>query len=364
MRILATSPLCDWSREPREAPPLSVSRFGQVAVVGAPNAGKSSLVNALLDRKFAIVSRKQQATRKRVAGILTVGDAQVALVDTPGLFPPRLHDRLARPFPELVTSTVQSLEEHDHILFVADLARRPGPDVDFALSTLAGFGGDRLSLVLSKTDLIGGSEDARQRAAAAEALFMGKAKFSRVFRVSTERPWTFAPLREHLLAHARLGSPWQYPSNQVGDITAGDAACEALRERLLNFCHTEVPYVSAVDVASWECTPHDGRLHIVLRVLVPRLKLQEFVVGRDGSTIRCIRESTQVALEKLFSCSVSLVVKVVVKERVQAAGTDGGAFSAGQMPAQAALARSLPVEDVLAENLEDLDEPGNFSTKT
>ncbi len=326
------------------APPAG-ALFSRIAVVGAPNAGKSTLVNALVGCKVAMVSRKKQATRRRATVVLTDADlgAQLAFVDTPGLFPPEEGDRLRRPFSGLVAGTLSSLEDGvDHVLFVADAAKNlvAGEASTFALEALARAlrslpGPVGCTLVLTKMDLLAGAPGGQELASKREAALLraldrppGSVPVFRVSRANSGSPAAVAPLRAHLLAGARPG-PWEYPSNMLADMLAEDFAVEVVRERIYHNLHSEVPYICEQVKAGWLCRP--SGIDIFQTILAPSKGVVGAIVGKGGETISRIRESSEVALSAQFRMPVRLHLTVKDKpeemKRV-ASKADGGEFAA------------------------------------
>lgn len=341
-RVEATDPVTT-GKAPVAPPDGSV--FSRVAVVGAPNAGKSSLINSLVGCKVAMVSRKKQATRRRATVVLTDVDrgAQLAFVDTPGLFPPEENHRLRRPFSGLVAGTLSSLEDGvDHVLVVADAARSlvPGGAPTFALEALAKVlrslpGSVGCSLALTKMDLLADLPHGRDLASRREASLLGALGRPPgsvpVFRVSgahSGSPAGTAQLKSHLLASAPPG-PWAYPSNMLVDMLAEDFAAEVVRERIYHNLHSEVPYMCEQTKDGWLCRP--SGIDIFQTILAPSKGVVGAIVGKGGETITRIRESSEVALSAQFKMPVRvhLTVKVKPEEMKKVASkADGGEFAA------------------------------------
>ena len=249
------------------------TRAGFVAVIGAPNAGKSTLVNGLVGQKVAIVSGKPQTTRARLMGIAIEGDAQVVLVDTPGIFEPKR--RLDR---AMVAAAWTGAQDADLILFVIDAAAGIKADVERIVASL----GDRkqpLILVLNKIDLV--SKGALLGLATDLTARLNPDK---VFMVSAADGDGVADLKRALAAAMPQG-PWLYPEDEVSDATDRMVAAELTREQVVNQLHQELPYATAVETESWEDQP-DGSTVINQQILVERDSQKGIVIGKGGQRLK------------------------------------------------------------------------------
>ena len=215
-------------------------RCGLIAVLGAPNAGKSTLVNALVGQKVAIVSPKAQTTRARLMGIAIDGDTQMLLVDTPGIFTP--NRRLDR---AMVKAAWEGAEDADRLVLVIDAAAKVGPRVEQVLEGLENRT-EKLILVLNKVDI-----------AKKEDLLLFATKLSErlhpdeIFMVSATTGDGMADLKA-ALSNAMPQSPWHFPEDQLTDATDRMVATELTREQLYLQLHAEVPYSAAVETEKWE----------------------------------------------------------------------------------------------------------------
>jgi GTP-binding protein Era len=245
------------------------TRAGFVAVIGAPNAGKSTLVNALVGQKVAIVSPKAQTTRARLMGIAIEGSAQVLLVDTPGIFEPRR--RLDR---AMVAAAWTGAQDADLILFVIDAAAGVNGEVERIIASL----GERkhpLFLVLNKIDLV---KKAALLGLATEVT--ARLNPEKVFMVSAA-DGDGVPDLKTALAHAMPEGPWLYPEDEVSDATDRMIAAELTREQIVNQLHQELPYATAVETESWEDRP-DGSTAINQQIIVERDSQKAIVIGKGG----------------------------------------------------------------------------------
>jgi len=215
-------------------------RCGLIAVVGAPNAGKSTLVNALVGQKVAIVSPKAQTTRARLMGIAIEGDTQLLLVDTPGIFEP--HRRLDR---AMVAAAWAGTEDADRILLVIDAAAKVGPRLEAMLEALENRR-EPLLLVLNKIDLA-----KKEKLLEYAETLSSRLKPEAVFMVSATSGDGIADLK-HALAASVPECPWHFPDDQLSDATDRMVAAEMTREQLYLQLHAEVPYAAAVETEKWE----------------------------------------------------------------------------------------------------------------
>ncbi len=284
------------------APADSAERCGFVAVIGAPNAGKSTLVNALVGQKVAIVSAKAQTTRARLMGIALADTAQILLVDTPGIFAPRR--RLDR---AMVAAAWSGAEDADLVLLVIDAAARMGERVEPILNALEGRS-QPLMIVLNKVDI-----------AAKEDLIVFAAKLSerlqpqRIFMVSATTGDGVADVKQ-ALAEAMPPGPWHYPSDQVSDATDRMVAAELTREQLYNQLHAELPYAAAVEIEQWE-DRKDGSTAIHQQILIERDSQKAIIIGKGGSRLKEIGQRAREAIAEHLGRKVHLFLHVKVNPR-------------------------------------------------
>lgn len=277
-------------------------RCGLVAVLGAPNAGKSTLVNALVGQKVAIVSPKAQTTRARLMGIAIEGEAQMLLVDTPGIFDP--NRRLDR---AMVAAAWEGAVGADRVLLTIDAAAKIGARVE---AMLAGFEQrpEPKILVLNKVD-IAKRDDLLVLAATLSARFQPEA----VFMVSATTGDGVADLRRHL-AEAMPASPWHYPEDQLSDATDRMVAAELTREQLYLQLHAELPYASAVETEKWE-DRKDGSTVIHQQILIERDSQKAIILGRGGSRLKAIGQAAREAIAEHIGRKVHLFLHVKVNPR-------------------------------------------------
>ena len=277
-------------------------RCGLVAVLGAPNAGKSTLVNALVGQKVAIVSPKAQTTRARLMGIAIEGDTQMLLVDTPGIFDP--NRRLDR---AMVAAAWEGAVGADRVLLTVDAAAKVGARVE---AMLEGFEKrpEPKVLVLNKVD-IARKDDLLVLAATLSERFKPEA----VFMVSATKGDGVGDLKRHLAAAMPEG-PWHYPEDQLSDATDRMVAAEITREQLYLQLHAELPYASAVETEKWE-DRKDGSTVIHQQILVERDSQKAIVLGKGGSRLKAIGQAAREAIAEHLERKVHLFLHVKVNPR-------------------------------------------------
>ncbi len=274
---------------------------GLVAVVGAPNAGKSTLVNALVGQKVAIVSPKAQTTRTRLMGIAIQDEVQILLVDTPGIFEPRR--RLDR---AMVAAAWEGAHGADLIALVVDGKGGIGPKVTAIAEALAGRREPKY-LILNKVD-IADKGKLLQHVERLHAI----APFTETFFVSATTG-DGVPELKNALAAAMPAGPWHFPEDQVSDATERMLAAEVTREQLYLQLHAELPYASAVETEAYKERP-DGSVEIHQQILVARPTQRAIVLGKQGSRIKEIGAKARAELAALLGHPVHLYLHVKVKE--------------------------------------------------
>ena len=278
------------------------SRAGFVAVIGAPNAGKSTLVNALVGQKVAIVSPKAQTTRARLMGIAIQGGSQILLVDTPGIFEPRR--RLDR---AMVAAAWGGAGDADLILLVIDAAASISREVERILEGL----NERthpLWIVLNKVDLVKKEKLLGLSVQLAERLNPDK-----VFMISAAQGDGVPDLKD-ALAEAMPEGPWLYPDDEVSDATDRMIAAELTREQVVNQLHQELPYATVVETESWEDRP-DGSTAIHQQIMVERDSQKAIVIGKGGSRLKAIGAAAREEIAHHLGRKVHLFLHVKVNPR-------------------------------------------------
>ena len=275
------------------------SRAGFIAVVGAPNAGKSTLVNALVGQKVAIVSPKAQTTRARLMGIAIQDQAQILLIDTPGIFAPRR--RLDR---AMVAAAWTGADDADLILLVIDVSERLREEVIDGLEKRD----HPLFLALNKVDLVKKPELLALAAKLTERL-----KPEEVFMISASQGDGVADLKQALGAAMPTG-PWLYPEDEVSDATDRMIAAELTREQIVNRLHQELPYATAIETETWEDRP-DGSTAIRQQILVERDSQKAIVIGKGGRRLKEIGAAARTEIAQHLGRPVHLFLHVKVNSR-------------------------------------------------
>src|SRR5947209_653438 len=276
-------------------------RCGFIALIGAPNAGKSTLINALVGSKVSIVSRKVQTTRALVRGITVQGEAQLVFMDTPGIFAPRR--RLDR---AMVTTAWGGASDADIVALLIDAKKGVDAEADAIISRLGEVRQPQV-LVLNKVDLV----DNPALLGLAQALG-AKAKFDATFMLSALSGDGVADLRQWLGAHAPAG-PWHYPEDQISDAPMRSLAAEITREKLFDRLHQELPYQATVETDVWK-ELRDGSARIEQTIYVERESQRKIVLGKGGATIKAIGAEARREIAELTEQKVHLFLFVKVRE--------------------------------------------------
>ena len=275
---------------------------GLVAVVGAPNAGKSTLVNALVGQKVAIVSPKAQTTRVRLMGIAIEGEAQILLMDTPGIFEPKR--RLDR---AMVAAAWGGAQVADLIALVVDAKSGFSRRIEEMIDTLKQRREPKI-LVLNKVDVT-----PKEQLLTLTAQLNGRLDFEEIFMVSATTGDGVADLKKALAARMPEG-PWHFPEEQVSDATDRMLAAEVTREQLYHQLHAELPYESAIETEKYE-ERKDGSVAIHQQILVARDSQKAIVLGKRGARIREIGEAARKELSELLGRKVHLFLHVKVNPK-------------------------------------------------
>jgi len=282
-------------------PPLDRQRCGVVAILGAPNAGKSTLVNALVGQKVAITSPKAQTTRTRVLGVALEGDAQLVLVDTPGIFAPQR--RLDR---AMVQAAWGGAQDADLIALVIDSKTGLGAKVDRIAEGLADRREPKI-LILNKVDIA----DKGKLLQHAQRLHE-KVMFEETFFVSAATGDGIPEMKAALAARMPEG-PWHFPADQVSSATDRMLSAEITREQIYHQLHAELPYAAAVETEQYKERP-DGSVEIHQQILVARPSQRAIVLGKGGQRLKEIGSRSRAELSALLGCPVHLYLHVKVKE--------------------------------------------------
>ena len=277
-------------------------RCGLVAIVGAPNAGKSTLVNALVGQKVAIVSPKAQTTRTRLMGIALHGETQMMLVDTPGIFTPaRRLDRA------MVQAAWGGAQEADVIALVVDAKAGLGAKVEMILEGLMQRPEPKM-LVLNKVDIA-----AKEKLLVHAARLNERMAFKETLMVSAETG-DGLPLLKDMLAAQMPEGPWHFPEDQVSDASDRLTAVEITREQIYLQLHAELPYASAVETETYS-EREDGSVEIHQQILVERPTQRAIILGKGGARLKEIGSRARAEISRSLGCRVHLYLHVKVNPR-------------------------------------------------
>ena len=279
----------------------AITRCGFVALIGAPNVGKSTLVNALVGSKVTIVSRKVQTTRALIRGIVIDDNAQIILVDTPGIFSPKR--RLDR---AMVTTAWSGAHDADLVCVLLDAKAGLDEEADAILTKVASVD-HRKMLVLNKIDLV-----PREKLLALAKAANDRLAFAETFMVSALSGDGVADLR-HALARMVPQGPFLYPEDQMSDAPMRQLAAEITREKIYQKLHQELPYQSTVETDSWT-ERKDGSVKIEQTIFVERESQRKIVLGKGGATIKSIGAASREEIADILEVPVHLFLFVKVRE--------------------------------------------------
>lgn len=277
------------------------TRCGFCAIIGAPNAGKSTLVNALAGAKVSIVSHKVQTTRSRLRAIVIAGVSQIIFVDTPGIFKPK------RTLDEaMVEGAWAGASEADAVVLLADVRKVLNDEV---LAIIEGLrrNGTQAFLALNKIDLV-----KREALLDLAQKFNDAFGFRETFMISALNKSGIDRLKDRIAGLMPAG-PWLYAEDQIADVPLRFMAAETTREKLYERLHEELPYASTVETEKWE-ERKDGSVRIDQVVYVERESQRKIVLGKNGQTIKALGQAARLDLEKALERRVHLFLFVKVRE--------------------------------------------------
>ena len=277
------------------------TRCGFVAIIGAPNAGKSTLLNQLVGSKVAIVTHKVQTTRTRIRGIAMEGNTQIVFVDTPGIFKPKR--RLDR---AMVEAAWGGAGDADLVVLMVDVEREREEDLEQIMEGLSSQGRKAI-LVLNKIDAVNHDKLLKMAARLNESDI-----FSQTFMISALSGNGVGDLRRHIAERMPEG-PWHYPEDQAADVPLRSLAAEVTREKLFLRLHDELPYSLTVETESWE-QKKDGSIRIQQVIFVERDSQKKIALGKNGQTIKTVGQLAREELQEMLETKVHLFLFVKVRE--------------------------------------------------
>ena len=279
----------------------AATRCGFVALIGAPNVGKSTLVNALVGSKVTIVSRKVQTTRALIRGIVIENNAQIVLVDTPGIFAPKR--RLDR---AMVSTAWSGAHDADLVCVLLDARAGVDKEADAILTKLASVAHPKI-LVLNKIDLV-----PRDKLLALASAANARLAFEDTFMISAMSGDGVGDLRRALAARVPEG-PFHYPEDQMSDAPLRHLAAEITREKIYRHLHQELPYQSTVETDTWT-ERSDKSVRIEQTIFVERDSQRKIVLGKGGATIKAIGADSRKEIAEILGQPVHLFLFVKVRE--------------------------------------------------
>lgn len=281
----------------------SKTHCGFATIIGAPNAGKSTLINAVVGEKISIVSSKVQTTRTRVLGIAMEGNTQIVFVDTPGLFKPG-NDRMEK---AIVAAAWAGVTESDLVIFVVDSVKGYSRPVRTIIDRLKAVTGKKYILVLNKIDQI-----QRVKLLELTTVLNQAMDFESTFMISAKNDDGVKDLVKHI-AKLMPEGPFLYPEDQIGEMPMRLLAAEITREKLFRAVHEEIPYDITVETEKWE-EFDDGSVKIDQVVFIAREGQKKIILGKGGEMIGKIGTQARVELEEILGHRVHLKIFVKVRE--------------------------------------------------
>ncbi|QOL19736.1 GTPase Era [Candidatus Bodocaedibacter vickermanii] len=276
------------------------TQFGYVALIGLPNAGKSTLMNTVIGAKVSIVTPKVQTTRRRVLGVFIQENTQVAFLDTPGIFTPST--RLDK---AMVNVALQAIQEADLVCVIIDACKRLTDHE--RLLTIAKQSGRPICVVLNKVD-----KTPKDKLLVLAQTISETYGFNEIFMISALKAQGTEDLLKYINQKMPEG-PWLFEEDDLTDLSLQDLATEFTREKLFAFLHQEIPYGLMVQHELWkEDTP--GKVQIYQRIVIEKNNHKGIVLGHNGTLIKKVREAAQKDIRQLIQKKVQLFLQVVVKE--------------------------------------------------
>lgn len=277
-------------------------KCGFVALIGAPNAGKSTFLNRVVGGKVSIVSHKVQTTRALVRGIMAKDQTQIIFVDTPGLFEPKR--RLDR---AMVSKAWDGAGDADIVALLIDANKGIREDEERILTAMAERK-QKCILLLNKIDMV-----KREHLLTLSEMIASRVSFDATFMISAEKGHGCNDVLEYLTGHLPQG-PWLYPEDQMSDLPMRQLAAEITREKLFERLHQELPYSSTVETEAWK-ELRGGDVRIEQTVYIQREGHKKILIGKDGQTIKAISSASRKELQEILERKVHLFLFVKVREK-------------------------------------------------
>lgn len=285
---------------------ISAQKFGFVAVIGEPNAGKSTLINKIVGTKVSIVSPKAQTTRTRVLAVTVEGNSQISFIDTPGIFEADQKNKMER---AIVASAWEGIADAEIITLLVDVSKKIGHSTELILDRLSQDqnSNKRYILVLNKIDRI-----KREALLDISARLNEVCDFEATFMVSALKGSGVEGFIKYLAEHVPEG-PWHYPEDHLTDMPMRLMAAEVTREKLFKLLHQEIPYALTVETENWE-NFDNGDIKIDQTIFINREAHKKIILGKGGSMIKKIGQQARIELETIFETTIHLKLFVKVSE--------------------------------------------------
>lgn len=281
-------------------------RFGFVALIGEPNAGKSTLINKIIGSKVSIVSPKEQTTRARVLAVAIEQESQIVFVDTPGIFEASKNNKMER---AIVSSAWEGMADAEIVILLVDVSKKIGPSTRLILSRLKEEKNTkkRYILALNKIDRI-----KREALLDISLKLNEECNFEATFMLSALKGSGVSDLISYLAAHVPVGV-WHYPEDHLTDMPMRLMAAEVTREKLFRLLHQELPYGLTVETEKWE-EFEDGSIKIDQVIFTNRESHKKIIIGKGGSMIKKVGQQSREELERDFERTIHLKLFVKVSE--------------------------------------------------
>jgi GTP-binding protein Era len=281
---------------------MSHTSCGYIALIGAPNAGKSTLLNALVGQKISIVTPKAQTTRNRITGVVLEGDAQLIFIDVPGVFETKKRFEGA-----MVETAYHAAGEADVLVFMHDAVRAPSDETIVVIERLKHIGKPMI-LALNKIDMVKDKKILLDRVAAFQAL----AEWDWVFMISARKQDGLADLRQHIASKMPKG-PWLFPEDHITDVPMRMLAAELTREQCFMLLREELPYTLHVETETYE-EQKDGSVKLNQVIIVQNERQKMIVIGKGGAQLKKIGTQAREQISRAFGVDAHVMLFVKVRE--------------------------------------------------
>ena len=295
------------SNKPDKTNNKDETRFGFVAVIGQPNAGKSTLINHIVGAKVSIVSPKVQTTRTRVLGIALSGQSQIVFVDTPGIFKPSKQNKLER---AIVSSAIEGMQDADIISLLIDVSKKTINIDPLILQQLHTIKDKQVVLILNKIDKI-----KRDKLMAITHELNTLYDFDATFMISALKGHGTEDFLKYIAKNIPAGI-WHYPEDHITDMPMRLMAAEITREKIFKLLHQEIPYSTTVETDTWEPF-NNGSIKISQTIFIERSAHKKIILGKGGAMIKKIGQIARLEIEEMMDTKIHLKLFVKLQENWQ-----------------------------------------------